>query len=69
MTHRDSAAPAGGQRQGKSGLAGIEMPLHVKSNVLSDLGVWTEERFGDLQREMEQNEHFELAAIRVGTYQ
>jgi ubiquinone/menaquinone biosynthesis C-methylase UbiE len=53
--------------EGKSGLAGIELPLHVKSNVLSDLRAWAAERFGDLQRELEQNEHFELAAIRVGT--
>lgn len=52
--------------EGKSGLAGIEVPLHVKSSVLSDLRMWAEERFGDLQREMEQNEHFELAAVRVG---
>lgn len=54
--------------EGKRGLAGIELPLHVKSKVLSDLRTWAEERFGDLQREMEQNEHFELAAIRLGAY-
>jgi hypothetical protein len=71
LIHRDRAAP--GRRtaswEGKSGLAGIELPLHVKSIFLSDLGAWTEERFGDLRRDMEQNEGLELAAIRVGTYQ
>jgi ubiquinone/menaquinone biosynthesis C-methylase UbiE len=54
--------------EGKSGLAGIEVPLHVKSKVLSELRTWAAERFGDLQREMEQREHFELAAIRVAAY-
>jgi SAM-dependent methyltransferase len=54
--------------EGKAGLAGIEVPSHVKARVLSDLRAWAEERFGDLQREMEQEESFELAAIRLGAY-
>jgi ubiquinone/menaquinone biosynthesis C-methylase UbiE len=54
--------------EGKDGLAGIEVPLHVKSQVLSELRGWAGGRFGDLQRWMEQEESFELAAIRVGAY-
>lgn len=54
--------------EGKDGLAGIEVPPHVKSRVLRDLRAWASERFGDLQREMEQSESFELAAIRSGAY-
>ena len=54
--------------EGKEGLAGREIPLDVKSRVLNGLRAWAADRFGDLQREMEQPEAFELAAIRVGRY-
>jgi len=54
--------------EGKEGLAGIEVPPDVKSRVLSDLRAWAAEGFGDLQREMEQPEQFELAAIRFSRY-
>jgi SAM-dependent methyltransferase len=54
--------------EGKDGLAGIQVPGDVKLRVLSDLRAWAAERFGDLQRDMEQTEQFELAAIRLAQY-
>ncbi len=54
--------------EGKSGLAGLEVPPEVKSRVLNALRGWAESRFVDLQREMEQPEQFELAAIRIAAY-
>jgi SAM-dependent methyltransferase len=52
--------------EGKDGLAGLDVPQDVKSRVLNGLRGWAQSGFGDLQREMEQPEHFELAAIRLG---
>ena len=54
--------------EGKSGLAGLDVPADVKSRVLNGLRGWALASFGDLQRELEQEEHFELAAIRVAAY-
>jgi ubiquinone/menaquinone biosynthesis C-methylase UbiE len=54
--------------EGKSGLAGLDVPQNVKSHVLNGLRAWAESSFGDLQRQMEQAEHFELAAIRAAAY-
>jgi SAM-dependent methyltransferase len=54
--------------EGKSGLAGLEVPPDVKSRVLNGLREWAASSFGDLQRELEQEEQFELAAIRVAAY-
>jgi SAM-dependent methyltransferase len=51
--------------EGKSGLAGLEVPAEVKSRVLNELRGWAAARFGDLQRILEQEEAFELAAIRI----
>lgn len=51
--------------EGKSGLAGLELPPEVKSRVLNGLRGWAAERFGDLRRIVEQEEAFELAAIRL----
>ncbi|HST61794.1 MAG TPA: class I SAM-dependent methyltransferase [Longimicrobium sp.] len=54
--------------EGKSGLAGLEVPPEVKSRVLNGLRGWASSSFGDLQREMEQPEQFELAAICLRAY-
>jgi SAM-dependent methyltransferase len=54
--------------EGKSGLAGLEVPPEVKSRVLNGLRAWAAAEYGDLQREMEQEEQFELAAIRIAPY-
>jgi ubiquinone/menaquinone biosynthesis C-methylase UbiE len=54
--------------EGKSGLAGLEVPPEVKSRVLNGLRDWAGSSFGDLQRILEQEESFELAAIRLATY-
>jgi hypothetical protein len=54
--------------EGKSGLAGLEVPPQVKSRVLNGLRDWAWMNLGDLQREREQQESFELAAIRLATY-
>lgn len=54
--------------EGKSGLAGREVPPDVKSRVLNGLRGWAEAEYGDLQRELEQPEQFELAAIRLRAY-
>lgn len=52
----------------KSGLAGLDVPADVKSRVLNELRSWAASAFGDLQRELEQEEAFELAAIRLAPY-
>lgn len=54
--------------EGKSGLAGLEVPPDVKSRVLNGLRGWAAAEYGDLQRELEQPEQFELAAIHVAPY-
>jgi ubiquinone/menaquinone biosynthesis C-methylase UbiE len=54
--------------EGKSGLAGLDLPPEVKSRVLNGLREWAVDRFGDLLREMEQEESFELAALHVSRY-
>jgi ubiquinone/menaquinone biosynthesis C-methylase UbiE len=54
--------------EGKSGLAGLDVPQNVKSQVLNGLRAWAQSSFSDLQREVEQKEQFELAAIRVAAY-
>lgn len=51
--------------EGKSGLAGIEIPAEVKARVLGELRAWALAEFGDLDRAVEQEEAFELDAIRV----
>ncbi|HEX6910961.1 MAG TPA: class I SAM-dependent methyltransferase [Longimicrobium sp.] len=51
--------------EGKRGLAGLEVPPAVKSRVLNELRAWAIAHFGDLQRILEQEEAFELAAIHV----
>jgi SAM-dependent methyltransferase len=51
--------------EGKSGLAGIEVPADIKARVLDDLRGWALAEYGDLHRPLEQEESFELDAIRV----
>lgn len=51
--------------EGKSGLAGIDVPAEVKARVLADLRAWAEAEFGDIHRPAEQEETFELDAIRI----
>lgn len=54
--------------EGKQGLAGLEVPSDVKSRVLNGLRAWALAEYGDLQRNLEQEEQMELAAIRMGPY-
>ena len=51
----------------KAGLAGLEVPPHVKAGVLEKLGVWAEEFYGDLGKPVPQEEYFEIAAIHLAT--
>ena len=49
----------------KSGLAGLEVPPAVKARVLGELRVRAQALYGDLDRALEQEEAFELAAVRT----
>lgn len=51
--------------KGKSGLAGIEVPADVKAQVLAELTDWAQAEYGDLHQPLEQEESFELDAVRV----
>ncbi len=51
--------------QGKEGLAGYDIPEEVKQRVLGRLRAWAEERYGNLEAPLEQEEFFELDAIHV----
>ncbi|MBW3570891.1 MAG: class I SAM-dependent methyltransferase [Gemmatimonadetes bacterium] len=53
--------------EGKNGLAGIEITAQVKARVLRDLRKWAQAEYGDLHRPLDQEEAFELEAIRVPT--
>lgn len=52
--------------EGKSGLAGIEVRADAKARVLAELATWAQAEYGDLHQPLEQEESFELDAIRVG---
>jgi ubiquinone/menaquinone biosynthesis C-methylase UbiE len=49
--------------QGKEGLAGHDIPEEVKERVLGRLHAWAEERYGDPEALLEQEESFGLEAI------
>ena len=51
--------------QGKEGLAGCDIPEEVKERVLGRLRAWAEERYGNLEASLEQEEYFQLDAIHV----
>ncbi|HEX2206092.1 MAG TPA: class I SAM-dependent methyltransferase [Longimicrobium sp.] len=51
--------------EGKQGLAGIDVPADVKARVLANLRAWAAAEFGDVHQPREQEEAFELDAIRV----
>ena len=51
--------------EGKSGLAGIDVPADVKARVLAELRAWAQAELGDLHQPREQEEAFELDAIRI----
>ncbi|HEX6370584.1 MAG TPA: class I SAM-dependent methyltransferase [Longimicrobium sp.] len=51
--------------EGKSGLAGIDVPAEVKARVLAGLAAWAQAEYGDLHQPREQEEAFELDAVRV----
>ncbi len=51
--------------QDKEGLAGYDVPEEVKERVLGRLRAWAEERYGNLEAPLEQEEFFELDAIHV----
>ena len=53
--------------EGKSGLAGLDVPADVKARVLAGLRDWAAAEYGDLDRPLAQEEAFELAAIRIPT--
>lgn len=52
--------------QKKSGLASRDVPENLKSAVLADLRQWAIEQYGDLDREVEQEEYFELMPFAIG---
>ncbi len=51
--------------QGKEGLAGHDIPDEVKKRVLGRLRAWAEERYGNLEAPLDQEQSFELEAIHV----
>ncbi|HSU17670.1 class I SAM-dependent methyltransferase [Longimicrobium sp.] len=51
--------------EGKSGLAGIDVPAEVKARVLAGLRGWAAERFGSIDAPLPQEEAFEIAAIQI----
>jgi SAM-dependent methyltransferase len=51
--------------ESKSGLGGIEVPAEVKTRVLSSLREWASSRYGDADLPREQEEFFEIDAVRV----
>jgi ubiquinone/menaquinone biosynthesis C-methylase UbiE len=51
--------------QGKKGLAGYDIPKEVKERVLSRLHAWAEERHGNLEAPLDQEEYIELEAIHL----
>jgi ubiquinone/menaquinone biosynthesis C-methylase UbiE len=53
--------------QGKKGLAGYDIPKEVKVRVLGRLRAWAEERYGNLEALLDQEQFFELEAIYVRT--
>jgi SAM-dependent methyltransferase len=51
--------------RGKKGLAGHDIPEESKKRVLSRLRAWAEERHGNLEVPLDQEQFFELEAIHV----
>jgi SAM-dependent methyltransferase len=51
--------------QGKEGLAGHDIPEEVKKRVLGRLRAWAEERYGNLEAPLDQEQFFELETIHV----
>lgn len=51
--------------QGKKGLAGHDVPEEVKGRVLRRLRAWAEERYGNLEAPLDQEQFLELEAIYV----
>jgi ubiquinone/menaquinone biosynthesis C-methylase UbiE len=64
-THPHRPADSLAAWEGKSGLAGIDVPAEVKARVLADLRAWAQAEFGDVDQPREQEESFELDAIRI----
>jgi ubiquinone/menaquinone biosynthesis C-methylase UbiE len=62
-THRPADSIA--SWEGKSGLAGIDVPSEVKARVLADLRDWALAEYGDPHQPLAQEESFELDAIRL----
>jgi len=53
--------------KGKEGLAGHDIPEEVKERVLGRLRTWAEERYGNLETPIDQEQYFELETIHVRT--
>ncbi|HEU0301697.1 MAG TPA: class I SAM-dependent methyltransferase, partial [Longimicrobium sp.] len=51
--------------EGKSGLAGLDLPAEVKARVLAGLRDWAAAELGDIDQPLPQDEAFELGAIRI----
>ena len=66
-THRHAPLDSITAWQEKEGLAGYDIPEEVKEGVLGRLRAWAEERYGNLEAPLEQEEFFELDAIHVRT--
>ena len=64
-THPHRPADSLAAWEGKSGLAGIDVPADAKARVLRDLRDWVLAEYGDLDRPLDQEESFELDAIHV----
>ena len=64
-THPHSPADSIAAWEGKSGLGGIELPREVKTGVLDSLREWAQGRYGDANLPREQEEFFEIDAVRV----
>lgn len=64
-THAHRPADSIAAWEGKDGLAGIDVPSEVKARVLADLRAWAAAEYGDLHEPLDQDEAFELDAVRV----
>ncbi|MDX6378993.1 MAG: hypothetical protein QOI57_17 [Rubrobacteraceae bacterium] len=64
-TRRDAPLDWFATWQGMEGLSRYNIPEEVKERVLGRLRAWAEERYGNLEAPLEQEELFELDAIHV----
>lgn len=51
--------------RGKPGLAGLDLPVDLKQEILHDLEAWAEATFGALDRELETEEMYVIEGVRL----